>query len=265
MICKFFLKNICEHGDKCKFIHDKTICRNYFFEGKCKNKDKCKFQHTQTLSKRKPKNTESFTPSHVPSDMNIIVLNHNEKYIYNTNDVIIFPNFLQEDNRNDIYNKLLNEIEKSDVDKINLWKLWHGDTHLIADDNLHWKKQVPTFQFITDKITEYFTMDIKSTRFNLYKDSNDWKPYHHDAAAIKEHIAAIQNFTVGISFGATREISFENAKTKTTISIPLQNCTLYAFSKDVNIKWKHGIPQIHHDKAHNNGRISIIAWGKIDF
>ena len=29
--------------------------------------------------------------------------------------------------------------------------------------------------------------------FNLYKDSSQWKPYHHDAAAIKPHIAKIQN------------------------------------------------------------------------
>jgi hypothetical protein len=265
-ICKFFLKNNCEHGDQCKFIHDKDVCRNYFFDGKCKKKD-CKYKHTQTISKRKPKNTENFTPSHTPSDMNILVgIPGEEKFykdIYDTNDVIIVPNFLKETNIKDFYNKLLNEIENSTVDKINLWKLWHGDTHLILDDNIKWKEQVPTFKLIIDEIEKYFNMEIKSTRFNLYKDSNDWKPYHHDAAAVKEHIAAIQNFTVGVSLGATREISFENVKTKTTVSIPLINCTAYAFSKDININWKHGVPQIHPDKATNEGRISIIAWGKV--
>ena len=25
--------------------------------------------------------------------------------------------------------------------------------------------------------------------------------------------------------------------------------------------WKHGIPQVPTNKKHNNGRISIIAWG----
>lgn len=136
----------------------------------------------------------------------------------------------------------------------------HGDSHLIADDNLDWKEKVPTFQYILDKIASYFNVTIKNTRFNLYKDSNDWKPYHHDAAAVKEHISKVQNFTVGISLGATREISFEHVKSKTIISIPLLNCTAYAFSKDVNIEWKHGVPQIHPDNAFNEGRISIIAW-----
>ena len=37
MICKYFLKNNCTHGDKCNFIHDKDVCKNFFFEGKCKN------------------------------------------------------------------------------------------------------------------------------------------------------------------------------------------------------------------------------------
>ena len=267
-ICKFFLKNICEHGDNCKFIHDKDICRNYFFDGKCKRKDNCKFKHTQTIVKRKSKNTENFTPSYLPSDMNILVGLPGDqtfyKNTYNNNDVIIVPNFLKEINKNDFYNSLLNEIENSDVDKINLWKLWHGDTHLIADDNIKWKDQVPTFKLIVDEIAKYFHMDIKSTRFNLYKDTNDWKPFHHDAAAVKAHIASLQNFTVGVSLGYTREIAFENAKTKTTIAIPLINCSAYAFSKDVNVNWKHGIPQIHNDKMVEEGRISIIAWGKVN-
>jgi len=265
-ICKFFLKNNCEHGDKCKFLHDKDICRNYFFDGKCKRNDNCNFKHNQTIAKRRPKNTENFTPSYVPCDMNILVgLPGDEKFyknVYNTNDVIIVPNFLKEEHKNDLYNILLSEIEESCVDKLNLWKSWHGDTHFIANDHVNWKENVPTFNLIIRQIAEYFHMDIKSTRFNLYKDSSDWKPFHHDAAAVKEHIAALQNFTVGISLGFTRSIAFENAKTKTTVSIPLPNCYAYGFAKDVNVMWKHGIPQVHPDNAHDKGRISIIAWGK---
>ena len=261
-ICKFYLKNNCSSGASCKFVHDKDICRNYFFSGNCKKNDECKFKHTQTIGiSKKSKNTETFTPSHNLSDMNIIV--GKSVHPYNTNDVIIVPDFLKEENSLEIYNKLLLEMENSKIDKLSLWKLWHGDTHLIADDSADWKKSVPTFQYIIDKISEYFNMDVKSTRFNLYKDSDDWKPFHHDAAAIKPHIARIQNFTVGVSFGATRSIAFEHSKTNTTISIPLQNGTAYAFSKDININWKHGIPQVDPSNKFNEGRISIIAWGKI--
>jgi hypothetical protein len=123
---------------------------------------------------------------------------------------------------------------------------------------------VPTFNLIINEIENYFSMEIKTTRFNYYQNSKEWKPFHHDAAAVKEHISKNQNFTVGISFGATRDIAFENAKNKTVISIPLPNGTAYAFSRDVNVNWKHGVPQIHPDKYFDEGRISIIAWGKVE-
>ena len=69
--------------------------------------------------------------------------------------------------------------------KIQLFKLWHGDTHIIADDKKGWKEKCPTFNMIIDKIKDFFNMDIQATRFNWYKDSEQWKPFHHDAAAIK--------------------------------------------------------------------------------
>jgi hypothetical protein len=291
-ICKFYLKRDCNHGDKCKFIHDKEACRNYFFEGICNRNENCKFKHIYTeknvfsfvdtrenssLSNNKlivnqkhqkhnkhnkPKNTENFVPSHKPSDMNILV--NQSKESYSENDVVIVTNFINETTQNEIYDNLLKEMKETNIDNDKLWKEWHGDSHLIADDNQNWKDKVPTFNMILNEIEKYFNMKIRSTRFNLYKDSNDWKPFHHDAAAIKEHIAKNQNFTVGVSFGATRAVAFEHVKSKTVISIPLVNCTAYAFAKNINVEWKHGIPQIHPDKAFNDGRISIIAWGKIN-
>lgn len=263
-ICKFYLKNSCKQGDKCSYIHSKDICKNYFFDGNCK-REKCNFKHIDTVFKKKPKNTENFEPSHKPSDMNILIGDSNNIYKnkYAENDLIIVPNFLKENFNNEYYNKLLKEIEESEIDKNKLWKLWHGDNHLIADDNLNWKEKIPTFTYILSEIEKYFDIEIKNTRLNLYKDSNDWKPFHHDAAAVKKHIAEIQDFTVGISLGATRDIAFESIKDKTVVSVPLLNCTVYGFAKDININWKHGIPQIHHDKSFSDGRISIIVWGKI--
>jgi hypothetical protein len=283
-ICKFFVKNNCVHGDKCTFIHEKNICRNYFFDGNCNRGDSCKFNHNYKLNDKKDKNkikpknsvdkelfngkrrskvnTTDFTPNHEPLDMNIIV--NKSLTQYKENDVIIVPNFVEENYNGELYNKLLNEMNSLGIDDNKLWLEWHGENHLIADDTLKWKNNVPTFNYIIDEIKKYFNMEVKSTRLNLYEDSNDWKPYHHDAAAIKEHIAEVQNFTVGLSLGATRDIAFQHAKTKTSISIPLDNCTAYAFSKKINIDWKHGIPQIDPNKAFTDGRISIIVWGKVN-
>ena len=60
----------------------------------------------------------------------------------------------------------------------------------------------------------YFDMDVKATRLNWYRDSTEWKPFHHDAAAMKEKFARTQNFTLGVSFGAERDAAFEHAQVR---------------------------------------------------
>ncbi len=101
-----------------------------------------------------------------------------------------------------------------------------------------------------------------------YRDSSEWKPFHHDAAAVKADKAHTQNFTVAVSFGMERDAAFEHAKTKyvkcsvvvfqefndlcvpfvsrTIISMPQPNGTIYTFGRDVNILWRHGIPQVNY-------------------
>ena len=77
--------------------------------------------------------------------------------------------------------QIMNEVKE--IKNGEIFKLWHGDSHSIADDKGYdWKKECPTFNKVIDYISNFFDMDIKATRLNYYKDSNDWKPYHHDAA-----------------------------------------------------------------------------------
>ncbi len=127
---------------------------------------------------------------------------------------------------------------------------------------MKWKEQCPTFAMVIERIQKFFKMNIRATRFNWYKDTSQWKPFHHDAAAVKPEIAEKQNFTVAVSFGATRDAAFEHAQTKTVISLPQPDSCIYAFAKDTNIIWRHGILQDMPVKQ--EGRISIIAWGWID-
>ena len=157
-----------------------------------------------------------------------------------------------------------NEVKKFNLNNKDVWKLWHGDTHFIADDKLNWKEKCPTFGKVIKKVQDYFGMKVNATRLNWYKNSNEWKPFHHDAAAIKPHIAKKQNFTVGISFGAQRDACFEHSKNKTRVQIPLKNGYIYCFNKTVNEEWKHGIPQVPKSAFNNKGRISIILWGKLN-
>jgi hypothetical protein len=272
-ICKFFVNGNCKDNDQCRFKHEEGICKEYFFKECTRNN--CRFKHTAKLENksskpdnlfRRKKNTETFKPSHKTADM-IVMFADSTKNTYQNNiysrDVIIAPKLFCDETDSSIYNKLLLEINA--INNTEIWKLWHGDTHFIADDHIEWKNKCPTFLMIIDKLSKYFNMDVKASRLNWYRDLKEWKPFHHDAAAVDPKKAKNQNFTVGVSFGATRDIAFEHAETKTVSTFPLPNGMTYGFAKDVNIIWRHGIPQLS-DKAIENfkgdpGRISIIIWG----
>ena len=233
-ICKFYMNGECKKGSDCDFEHNDTYCKHHY-NGNCKFGDKCKHSHdfepnkntkknSNKKNKNRKKNTQSFEPDHSEPDMRLLVQTYGDKFIgdMNENDVVILPNhFKNPKEGKTIYESLLDEMASCGVPEEELWKLWHGDTHFIADDRLakkmgfDWKEKCPTFNMVIETMKTFFDMDVKATRFNLYKDNTEWKPYHHDAAAIDERKAKTQNLTVGITFGATRTASFQHAKNKT--------------------------------------------------
>ena len=73
---------------------------------------------------------------------------------------------------------------------------------------------------------------------------------------------ATQNITVGVSFGATRELAFLNASNGTKVYFPQTNGMLFSFGRDTNILWKHGINALPENEQDGKGRVSIILWGK---
>lgn len=208
----------------------------------------------------KKKNTVNFKPSHLPTDMRVLYQDGTKEFNkkLTSRDVVFVNNFFDDKNT---YQNLLNELKNTGLSEKGLWKEWHGKSHLIADDHLDWKEKSPTFNMVINKIKNYFGMDIKATRLNHYRDSSEWKPFHHDAAAVKKDKAKTQNFTVGVSFGGERDVAFEHALTGTKVSLPLPNGSAYIFTKDVNIEWRHGILQAAKLNKNSGGRISIIVWG----
>ncbi len=88
------------------------------------------------------------------------------------------------------------------------------------------------------------------------------QPFHHDSAAFNAQRAENQNITVGISFGSTRELAFLHAGNGSKIYFPQTNGMLFAFGRDVNIRWKHGINALPTAAQDGKGRISIILWGQ---
>jgi hypothetical protein len=291
----------------CKFIHDKKLCREFYKDNTCKFGEKCRFNHCLTLQKqvivdlnnikpeekpeknvdKKPsppkknkskyskegrmlikRNTINFEPDYRVADMRVLFEYGKQKceLELQNNDVAVFPDLFINDV--DLYDKLLKEVYATEFDKEKLIIPWHEKAHVIVDDHLNWKPQCPTFNYIVKKIADYFEMDIKASRMNWMRDYKEHKHQHHDSAAVKADKAKTQNFTVGISFGATRDIRFEVANFKdcrNTVSFPLTNGTTYCFGKDVNVNWRHGVPPVKtsepYEPKKEDGRISIIAWG----
>lgn len=308
-ICRnLMLHRSCEK-EVCKYIHDPSICFHHWKFDKCKYDSECKKKHVNYTSKYDKnkvkkklmsekkndihdsnntnnktlvkkynnKNTETFLPMIQPVDMilSLDLGSYKDKLSVSLTDrsVILVPNLFNDYSQNIIYNKLVDEINTCGIPQEELFKLWHGDTHLIADDKLKlkdsvnkfisWKEKVPTFNMVIQRFRDFFNMDIKATRYNFYKDASQWKPFHKDAAAIKQDKADKQNFTVGVSFGTTRSAAFErDTHDKTVISIPISDGQVYAFCNETNKLWRHGILR---EKSCNveisEGRISIIAWG----
>ena len=253
-ICRDFMEKKCNRQN-CHFIHDRNVCYHFWKFGKCKFGDNCRKKHN--IEKHK-KNTETFEPNYNPPDMRVVMEFGKQKSELDlkVRDVVLIPDLFIQNKENEIYEKLVNELDKCG----NVLKLWHGDTHLIADDKLNWKEKCPTFMMVIDKIRDYFGMDIKATRFNWY-GSDQHKPFHFDAAGVNPEKAKTQNFTVGVSFGYTREIAFEEVDGKKVVSFPCPDGFVYAFCREMNTKWRHGIPAVKVEDGVNGGRISVIAWG----
>lgn len=261
-ICKYFLKGTCRFGAECKFSHDVRI--------------EPRRRHHQT--RRRGKNTESFEPSTRPADMRVLMEvgygARQTRLQLQTQDVGVVSGLFCHPEDMSIYVNLLREMETCGIAPDRLWKPWHGGTHLIADDRVRneggyfYRDACLTFQNIIRRLEEYFNMDVKATRFNWYRHSSEWKPFHRDLYAyMDEEKAKVQNFTVGVSFGMTRDIAFEDALEpqghRRVISFPLTNGTTYFFTRDINAHWRHGVPQVTGHTDMDHGRISIIAWGSV--
>ncbi len=303
-VCRQYMAGNCTRTN-CKFIHNPNLCI-HFYNGNCKYGDKCKYSHepnskvvvtnqqnngnqnngnqnngNQNNHNKKHKsnkhkkiiNTESVTPNYDPPEMRVLFEYGKPKceLSIQSNDVLVVPDLFSASSDADIYDRLLKEVYATKFDKNKLIHEWHEGCHLIVDDHFDWKKDCPTFNYVIDKIKKYFNMDVKATRFNIMEDLNDHKFYHYDGAAIKPDIAAIQNFTIGVSFGYTRDIAFQVANhrdCRSVVSFPLPSGTTYGFSKDVNIDWRHGVPPIRTEPDYkpkpSDGRISIVAWGWVN-
>jgi len=217
------------------------------------------------------RNTESFNPAStlVRPDVRVWV-GSKDKKTYDRqlkhDDVVIVPELFGAEDDWDLYYKLVEELRVLHKENVrgSEWISWHEGAHLISKN----PKGSPTFEKVIDRLCEYFDIRKASigTRFNWYRDSTDWKPFHHDSAAYNPQRARTQNITVGVSFGARRELAFLRATPqedggKVRLYFPQTNNGVFSFGRDVNILWKHGVNALAVEEQDGKGRISIILWG----
>jgi hypothetical protein len=236
-------------------------------------------------------------------------------------DVVVVPELFGMEDDWSIYYQLVEELTQLQKQQVKGSEFisWHEGSHLICKE----PTQCKTYQKILARLCEYFDIDASSagTRFNWYKDSQDWKvstavhgtaqhnkvhgtnkssisnltacfsllvvfftpltfqqPFHHDSAAFNPKRAKNQNITVGVSFGATRELAFIRAPPEhlqhdpqfqwyqkqhppVHMYFPQTNNGVFTFGRDVNIHWKHGVNALPPSEQSGKGRISIILWG----
>ena len=176
-------------------------------------------------------------------------------------DIVIVPDFYCAEDDWQVYYDLIQEMrELQDLKtKDSEWKSWHEGAHLLSPN----PEGSKTYQEIVARMCQYFSIapGRRGTRFNWYRDGSDWKPFHHDSAAFNAKRARNQNCTVGISFGASRELAFRHAKNGDLVYFPQTNGMLYFFGRDVNIRWQHGVNALPQAQQDGKGRISIILWG----
>jgi hypothetical protein len=224
------------------------------------------------ITRPRIKNTETFVPLQRPVDMRILYdlgCYHdklNKKL--STRDVLLVPNLFRDFEEGEIYDKIIDEVKNCGIPEEKIIIPWHGNnvipgTHMIASDWEKWKRNVPTFNIVINRISDFFDMKVKATRLNWYQDTSQWKAFHFDSAKINPEKSKIQNFTVAVSFGKTRQCAFErDDESKTVISIPIGDGEIYCFAKETNENWRHGVlqelPKVE------EGRISIVAWGWVD-
>jgi hypothetical protein len=156
-----------------------------------KNESNKKVRERETRrTKGSGRNTESFDPTSTLQrpDLRVRIASSTRNATSYSDairhdDVIIVPELFGGDSDYTLYHKLVQEMEQLQQQNIDgsQYISWHEGAHSIVKN----PKLCPTFHTIVKKLCDYFQIQNPSkigTRFNYYKDSEDWKPFHHDSA-----------------------------------------------------------------------------------
>ena len=61
-----------------------------------------------------------------------------------------------------------------------------------------------------------------------------------------------EDFTMGVSFGAERELEFLHPESGSKFAFPQKNLDVFAFDSDVNARFQHGVPRPRNGRYYNH-------------
>jgi len=160
---------------------------------------------------------------------------------------VYLPEFLCRKNDLRVFNRLQQEFKGTDAVK------W----------SQHFKLEDPelseTFREIIKRMSDHFDVEVLQTRLNYYPDESSYKPMHKDRHAYGEGAEKIrEDFTMGASFGSSRNLDFQHEESGCVFTFPQNNGDVFAFDANINKKFLHGVPKV---SRKTGPRFSLIAWG----
>ncbi len=205
-----------------------------------------------TNTNNTPNHARLYTNNLIKSDYDKInnSLTESVKNILN-NRCIYSPELICEQKDFQLFNQIMMEIKTNNETEMISW----SKHHKIENPDFS-----ETFNLLVKKISAHFNMLVLATRLNYYKDHTSWKPFHHDSHAYSN--GKKENFTIGISLGASRKITFKHVESGYCFDFPQNNGDVFAFDDVINKDFMHGIPK--GETVEKNERISIIMWGVRD-
>jgi alkylated DNA repair dioxygenase AlkB len=154
-----------------------------------------------------------------------------------TKDIIHIPNFIKDNNSNNLFNVLIHKITWQ---KINYFK--RSVSHYNVNDN------ISEMNDLLNCIKSIFSRNIVSTFLNYYQDGNDYAPYHSDKYNCD---------TILISLGTTRILRYKHNLTNENTDYELKNGDLLFIPDKINNSYKHSL--LKRTKI-NTPRISILVF-----
>lgn len=100
------------------------------------------------------RNTVNFTPTTARPDLRLVLGERGQSYGSKPTpwDCVLVPGFAAERHDMTVYENLLAEIKATGRDDI--FCLWHGDSHVIANDRKGWKGNCPTFDRLVKQVSQ---------------------------------------------------------------------------------------------------------------